>query len=94
MPKKPEPDQRSPEEASALARDVMRRMLATTPTPHNTKPKNQAKNEITEVMINAGLTELALSCSPEQRVCEVSPSALAAVYRAMARARKPLSAPS
>jgi hypothetical protein len=35
--KKPETDQRSPEEASRLARDVMKRMLATPPTPHQTK---------------------------------------------------------
>jgi hypothetical protein len=35
--KKPEQDQRSPAEASALARDVMKRMLAMPPTPHVTK---------------------------------------------------------
>jgi hypothetical protein len=37
MPKKPETadqDQRTPEEASALARSVMKRMLATPPMPH------------------------------------------------------------
>jgi hypothetical protein len=38
MPKKPEPtepDQRSPEETSALARKVMARMLASPPVPHD-----------------------------------------------------------
>jgi hypothetical protein len=48
MPKetKSEQDQRSPEEASALARSVMKRMLATPPTPHvpvKTKKKSRRK---------------------------------------------------
>jgi hypothetical protein len=46
MPKKPEttePDQRAPEEASRLARDVMKRMLATPPTPH-VRPKKKSKS--------------------------------------------------
>jgi hypothetical protein len=46
MPKKPEPtepDQRSPEEASRLARDVMKRMLATPPTPHVPKKKKSRR---------------------------------------------------
>jgi hypothetical protein len=43
MPKKSEPTEpeRSPAETSALALDVMRRMLATPPTPH--VPKKSKK---------------------------------------------------
>jgi hypothetical protein len=49
MPKKPETadqDQRTPEEASALARSVMTRMLATPPTPHvQKKPKKKSRQK-------------------------------------------------
>ncbi len=36
-------DQRTPMEASAMARDVMKRMLATPPTPHVPAKKKSRK---------------------------------------------------
>jgi hypothetical protein len=46
MPKDQKPDQeRSPEEASALALNVMKRMLATAPKPHvEAKSREKAKS--------------------------------------------------
>jgi hypothetical protein len=45
MPKetKPEPD-RTPEEASQLAREVMKRMLQTPPKPHVAKKRTAKKS--------------------------------------------------
>ena len=47
MPKnqepKPDQDVRPDSEASALARSVMKRMLATPPKPHLAKPKKAAR---------------------------------------------------
>ena len=43
--KKPEPDQRSPEEASRLARDVMRRMLEAPPQTHDEMTQNKPKKK-------------------------------------------------
>jgi hypothetical protein len=48
MPKQPpvHQEQRTPDETSRLARDVMKRMLATPPTPHAAKqhPKKKTKS--------------------------------------------------
>jgi hypothetical protein len=47
MPKKPEPTEpeRSPAETQRLAQDVMRRMLATPPTPHVPKKKSKSRRK-------------------------------------------------
>jgi hypothetical protein len=46
MPKKPEQTEpeRSPAETQRLAREVMKRMLATPPTPHDDKKRKRKRN--------------------------------------------------